>query len=426
MIDKIDFKLKGRLTVNVLSDDGSVIETIDLGNNTIMPRSRLVASRLFAQNLKAWTTAGFQADWTAYAGQDYLGGTDVGSYNYPFSEDVYGLGNSLSRLDVFGGVPTSTDVLTGDVVALIDQNTNRCYWHEPTGAAVNAAILMSLGITGMSFGNMGHLVDPSDVTANANDSNGLVATDYNPAASHDIPTLPAEPYDATTPGYSWPGGGTVARYPNLHQPNAFSYEPVLNGVVPWGYSGLATVTDNRFTVQGGNPAMYEGNSALFSETGRYPLDRDDGVSFPDGSSVQFKCTVPADSEINQERNYGYGQRPRNWITEAGLITGENIIVQSPDDRAGVTVDPTSTGVSNINGAQLTSAGTFAAGAYRALPKDYFSRLRDPLNAIWFLDSDGQLNSSHNNTWNLVARKVFGVITKTQAVAYSFLWTISFG
>ena len=425
------YVLRGHLTVEARDTEGNLLWTQDLGKNTIMPRARLVGSRLFAQFMKSWATASFHADWTAYAGQDYIGGVDVGSYNYPFAEQLPALpANNIARLDVFGGVPTNTDSLTGNVVNF--QNVQRAFHHGSSIApGIDPNLLYSLGITGMSFGNMGHLVNPATLTVHGSDTSEFVLRGYDPFVDQDLATLPAEPWDnGGNHGYSWPGGGTKARYPNLHQPNAFLYEPVINGIVPWGYAGLATIQDNQyanFAVAPAHPATYEGNTTLYSETGRFPLDKGDGISFPDGNTVRFKCTIPADCELNQERNFGYGQRPRNWITEAGLISGENLIVQSPDAKTFGPMDPTTTGTSNIFGANLMQNGVVGVAPFVSLPKDYFTRLRDPQAAVWFLDpATGQLASSDNNVWNLVARKIFGIVTKTNSVSFSFLWSVSMG
>jgi len=432
------YVLRGNLVVEARDRAGNLLWTRDLGPNAIMPRSRLVGSRLFAQFMKSWAAAAFHADWTTYAGQDYLGGVDVGSYNYPFSEQITGLpANNLVRLDAFGGVPTHVDTITGEDVSFggLNQNIDHAFHHGSAVApGIDAALLYSLGITGMCFGNMGHLVNPTTLNIHPNDVYSITLDDYVFGVDDDIATLPAEPWDPLalgTHGYTWPGGGVLARYPNLHQPNAFLYEPVINGIVPWGYAGLATVQDNQFAVPAAIPALpaaYEGNTTLYSETARFPLDKGDGITFPDGNCVRFKCTIPADCELNQERLFGYGRRPRFWITEAGLISGENLIVQSPDQRTFGPMEPMTTGVSNIYGGFLCSNSHPESGvAFKSLPKDYFTRLRDPATATWFLDPvGGQIIATENNTWNMVARKVFGVVTKTQAVAYSFLWTLSFG
>jgi hypothetical protein len=133
--------------------------------------------------------------------------------------------------------------------------------------------------------------------------------------------------------------------------------------------------------------------------------------------------------LNQVRNYGFARRPRNWITEAGLITGENLLVQSPEPRT-ATIDPTTAGESNYFGATLVENGVPDAHGFWAnciaLPKDYFTQFRDPATGEYFVDSYGQLNAEHNHVWSLFARKVFGVITKSNDLSYSFLWTVHFG
>ena len=439
---KGNFEMTGEVAVKVIGANGKIEEEISFGKNVIMPRARFVMSRLLAQNLKRWGSLFTpHADWATYVGDGYIGDGDPGSFSYPFANNSSMTGimdgppvHDLESTGVFGGVQTTTDTRwDASTTTVTGQNTLSAFHHGTD--PVEASLLYALGISGFSFGNGGHLMKFSGtfaVAANTFDANDFSLSEYNSGVDADVNSLPAEPFSSTADhGYSWPGGTLKARYPNLHQPDAFLYEEVTNGIVPYGYSGLATIEDNKESVPG-TQCVWEGNTTLYSETARYPLDKADGIQFVNGNQVKFKCTILADSELNQERNYGYARRPRNWITEMGLITGENLLVQSPDPHTTGTIDVRESGVSNVLGAQLVEdtftvdgAGTWYT-VVSTLPKDYFTRLRDPDNNTWFLDSDGQLDTAHNNTWNMVARKVFGVVTKQYQRAYEFSWTITFG
>lgn len=442
-------QLRGEVSLQVHDKNGRLVQEVDLGKNVICTRARMVLSRMMAQNLKQFSTSAvgsFHPDWATFFGKDFLinGATDPGSFAYPFAPgDVATFPNVLQAMAVFGGVPTNgvedwTNPSPVPTIAGQNQTPGGSAFHHG-GTPTDTSLLYALGITGMTFGNGGHLFNDDEVAdptvgPNPADTKGYIMNNYNSAISTDVSHLPAEPFDplGAAHGYAWPGGGNKATYPNLHQPNTFSYEPVFNGVVPWGYAGLAGITDNEVSGPGNTRCVYEGNSTLFSETMRLPLDKD-GIEYI-GTAVRFKVTVPADSELNQIRNFGYARRPRNWMTEAGLITGENILIQSPDPIT-TTTDPTPTGVSNLRGAQLVEDGFVLGGAglnagfyssCRALPKDYFSRFRNPETGEYFVDSYGQINSDHNNVWNITARKVFGLITKSPDLSYSFLWTVHFG
>jgi hypothetical protein len=436
------FKVRGEFSLQYIDENGKVIDEKLIGKNVITTRARFVMSRLIASNMKRWLAGTFvpHADWTTYYGDGYIGdtvplGVVPGSYAYPFADTDAGagIGGIFQRLksnSIFGGVQTEWDNRWNGATQDITQNTNQAFHHG--NLINNSDLLYALGITGFCFGNGGHLLNPTSLVSSGVDTNQFCLADYNSVVDYDVPTKPAQPWNLVTPtdpGYSWPGGGVKANYPNLHQPDTFVYESVMNGVVPWGYAGVAGVADNLEGLPG-TRAVYEGNTTLYSETARYPLDIADGIQLASGNEVVFKCTVPADSELNQERNYGYGRRPRNWITEMGLITGENLTVQSPDPRTVGAIDPTTNGISNVYGAQLVEPGWIPGGtwygAVAALPKDYFTRLRDPDTGTWFLDANGQLVTTQNNTWNLVNRKVFGVETKTYKIAMAFTCRIYFG
>jgi len=440
-------QLKGEVTVQAHDRSGRLVWEKDLGKNVICTRARMVLSRLIGQNLKQFfanAVGTYHPDWATYFGKDYYDGSaDPGSFAYPFAPgDTGTYPNSLTAGSVFGGVPTDkvydwTNPASPPTVA--SQNgavPNGHAYHHGSGAT-DTNLLYALGITGMAFGNGGHLLcsdagtDPT-VAPNPVDTKGYIMAEYvsaGPGASLDVPDLPAEPYDlvAGQHGYSWPGGGVKATYPNLHQPSTFSYESTINGVVPWGYAGLAGIDDNMNATPGGVRCAFEGNSTLFSETMRLPLDKD-GIEYL-GTSIRFKVTIPSDSELNQLRNFGYARRPRNWITEAGLITGENLLVQSPEPRT-ATISPIPLGTSNYFGAALVESGTPNGTGFWttcvALPKDYYTRFRNPLTGEYFVDSYGQLDANHNNVFNLITRKVFGIVTKSQDLSYSFLWVVSFG
>jgi len=457
MVTDPTFKIRGECFVRITDRrTGKVIDEIDLGPNVVTNRARFVLSRLVASNLKRWN-AGFvfATDWTTYVDRGYIGDVDPGAQSYPFADSgggapIGGISQELKSNAIFGGVQTPVDRRwpgapgsgpvwagggpTEDLTGFQNNGASLtpCAYHHGN-AETNPSLLYAIGVTGMAFGNCGHLMNPATLTSAGNDSNQFCLEDYNPVTDDDVPSKPAQPYDATDPGYSWPGGGTKEPYPNLHQPDSFLYEPVLNGVVPWGYAGVAGITDNLDGLPGVQ-ALYEGNTTLYSETARYPLDLADGITLEQGDQVLFKTTVPADSELNQERNYGYGRRPRNWITEMGLLTGENLTVQSPDPRTTGVIDPSVNGLSNVYGAELVEPGYTISGSWysalKALPKDYFTRLRDPNQNLWFLNAVGQLDdgvaTAMNNTWNLVARKVFGVQTKQYEIAMSYLWRWYFG
>lgn len=427
---ELPIKAVGELNCLVVNHKTGEQETLKLGKNVIETRMGLVMSRLAASLYKQFV-AGFSPNplWAGYTGLNYTGVVSPGSVSYPFnSTDIGGTYASiLEKAFVFGGVPTNIDTLTGKTSA--NQNGTYANFLDNTKYPfyTDAGAVYSLGISGMAFGNGGHAINFSTITADTNDSSGFVI-DPTSITIEDY-SKPAQPYSGGNFGYTWPGGGVLANYPNLHQPDSFVYEAVMNGVVPYGYAGLNNITDNTYSF-GTTQCVYEGNTTLYSETMRLPLDKD-GLFFRDGYSCSFKVTVPADNELNQTRAFSYLRRARNVITEAGLITGENILVQSPDYRTPTALDVTAGGISNKYGAMLVSTytGVDASNVYNAyyesLPKDYFTRLRNPrVLPSWFMDSDFLNIDSQNNTWNLVARKIFGAITKTNDVSLVFIWTIT--
>ena len=344
----------------------------------------------------------------------------------------------------------------------------------------------SLNISGMAFGNGGHLIGgpasafvapsgPADadsiydgkagpclgVNSNRPSLNKYVMlkpTYYAlyPAAAPQTVAKPAMPFIAAGQfGYS----GIV----DNPTPDPGFYEQTHNGNVPESRNGFALADNDQGTD--------ESNTTLFSETLRLPLDRTDGVQWVDYKTVRFKCTIPADCELNQTRLYGYMRTHRNYITEAGLVTGDNMMVQSPDPRCNGNGDLivnhdwadtdvgtgfTPAGISNLQGAQLSifrydSAApadpnnAAVGGVFRGslppytdaipqnslvpLSKDFFTKVRtnDAGSPESYLDDDnsGSKTVNHwNNTWNLAARRVFPIQVKTPTFEFVFLWTLT--
>jgi len=486
MEDKLGLQITGQLTVIVKDKHGRVLYTID-GPNAVMTRAKFILSRLLGGNAKQFPSGTFSTppkDWPN-VGDNY-----PESLIYPVSNNQGVVEPSSSSFSIeegfaFGGVTNDVDLMLGvsgggNLVGKqnIDYATEGgCAYHrgqdgigggfDGSGATdwtADGDVLYDLNITGMAFGNGGHLMFANGGTQGGGSPpvsaqypsstptrDGETDEGYFPRDTTDNSKIVCENND-TFDVYGKPAqpgptsenitiGNVGYNLVYTDDPNipGTVYEQVENGIVP---PSAAATGDNWVGVQ-------DPNTTLYSETVRYPLDPVDGISYPDYKSVKFKCTVPADSEANQQREFGYSRRPRNIITEAGLITGENILVQSPDPRCKAdgaawadstsVPDTTAIGLSNINGGQLgyilnpgtVSGGWWSGANYNSLPKDYFTRVRDinQINQYMFNPVSNPTEYSRlyegNNTWNLFARRVFGALTKTPEFEFIFVWTITF-
>jgi len=451
--------LRGKLTIYVKDRSGRLIDTFE-GKNVVMSRAKFILSRLLGGNEKAFTSLSATSEWPN------MGPNYPESLQYPFSNNRETSPNTVIEHAAFGGVLTDQDQylslnLTGkqnNITGPYPADSAAFHRDVYSGGALgvgngfsappsNPPMLYNLNVTGMCFGNGGHLMhsnySPSSPATLKTYLNGYFPS-YNsghvsnPDPYTDLNSICASSYDANDvfgkPAQP-PSGYTSTTDPNY--PGTI-YEPVENGIVP---PSAAALGDNWV-------GQEDYNSTLYSETMRIPLDPIDGLSYPDYKSVQFKVTVPADTELNQTRDFGFARRARNYITEAGLVCGENVLVQSPDPRVnntgtafatvGATPDTTPSGLSNVNGAQLSYPDTGTTitsgwwnGDFYGLPKDYFTRVRDIDDVNDYLENPITNPTEYsrlldgNNTWNLFSRRVFGLLTKSASFEFVFVWVLSF-
>jgi len=268
-----------------------------------------------------------------------------------------------------------------------------------------------LRIAGIALGNGGHLIynNSDESTAVLDKSSANVV---NPATTTAVTTLPALPnIGASSWGYASTDSRTIP---------GTNYEPVENGNIPW--DGTVNITDNGIGVA-------EPNTTLYSETFRIPLDdiaiSADGYSFPTATEVQFKATLD-DSFLNNNVNWGFASQPANWISEAGLITGYR-----PDDGAALTGqiysddgdEPTAVDFNGLGTTWDTKDGTGetqtgSSGNTLAIHGSV------PPTVTNGVDTWGG-GAGDRNTWNMLARKTFPVVTKSSEFGLVFVWTIGF-
>ena len=276
-----------------------------------------------------------------------------------------------------------------------------------------------LRVTGIALGNGGHLIyntaaggggeviDGTDLLLkDAADTNGLILDGDN---------IASDPGKVAMPKISSGIWGYAAQ-PDRGIPGT-TYEKVENGNVPW--DGTLNINDNA-------PGLTQPNTTLYSETFRIPLDDGaasaDGYSFPTATEVQFKATLPA-SFLNYEQSWGFAAQPANWISEAGLIVGyrpdfatlpSGQVYSEDGDEPGIGNGFTFGGEPQSNFG--TSGGTFASKEAGLTGNNDTS----PQVVVNGLDT-----FPANNTWNMLARKPFRVITKSEEFSLVFVWTIGF-
>jgi hypothetical protein len=305
------------------------------------------------------------------------------------------------------------------------------------GASPNSPV-GNLRITGMAVGNGGHLIYSSGTgDPEVLPKTGLVVTSGSVASHIDLPAMPLRPTppdplgSKTNYGYDDTAGQSV--------PGA-AYEKVENGNVPW--DGTVTIDDNGIGVS-------EPNTTLYSETFRFPLDifgpDNDGIRFISRTEVQFKATLPG-SFLNSTGLFGFAQQPANYVSEAGLIVGYcpgTGVVES--GKVSLINDPDNSGAKDLDDGQLYSDdGNEPNQAAPASNNDNFditgwqgvSALKDTTVSggttafTWGTKpptsvSPDQWSGGDLNNWNMLARKNFSALVKTNAFSLVFIWVISF-
>jgi hypothetical protein len=262
----------------------------------------------------------------------------------------------------------------------------------------------TLAVTGMAFGNGGHLIYNASTSDTGQTGNlpkaagtGLLLNTGSIAANT---SLPAMPYIS---GTDWGYDGV----PNQQESGA-SYERVENGNIPW--DGTVNIRDN-------NIGVTQPHTTLYSETYRLPLDSGDGIQFISETEVQFKVTLPQ-AYLNDTSTWGFAQQQANWVSEAGLIAG--------DIPGGAGSSP-ATQLYSTNGEEPAS-GNFADGLV-AKDTTVGATGNTPATTWGSLPPDSFIpdawDGSNTNTWNMVARKTFPVVVKSSAFSLVFVWTVGF-
>jgi hypothetical protein len=277
----------------------------------------------------------------------------------------------------------------------------------------------NLRISAIALGNGGHLIynssnnenSPSEFKTNASTlfSTGLILDKFN--IIHDT-TRPAMPHIS----------GNDFGYMNVKD-NIFpgaTYEPVVNGNVPWDGVIDASDFDNGLNHMSGSSFIdVEAGITLFSETIRIPLDpinlssSNSGIVFSNKYEVTFKATLPSTS-LNYADPWGYANIGANLITEAGLIQGWTPTYNASGEIINLPYSDDGKEPSAINSVK---------NPYSKIQGLYNNQDTMPLTNF-VPDSFGASNSD-NNTWNLFSRKTFGAIAKRPGFSLIFIWTIGF-
>lgn len=276
-----------------------------------------------------------------------------------------------------------------------------------------------LRVTGMAFGNGGHLL--KGVAGVTNTLPKVVG----PVVDHT--TLSG--VDTSRIGLPFIGAGTYGYASQVDRviPGT-TYQKVENGNIPW--DGTANISDN-------DVGVLEANTTLYSETFRVPLDSSDGVSYPTNTEVQFKATLPA-ALLNYANRWGFSAQPANLVSELGLISGYSPTAANITGNVGQIY-------SHDGGQPATGTGfTFAGGDpqsnWGSTTAPYYWDSKDGSGATVFGGiSTSSLNvnktrpstvangvdtfAANYNTWNMVARKVIPAIPKTSSFSLVFVWTI---
>jgi hypothetical protein len=272
------------------------------------------------------------------------------------------------------------------------------------------APLNTLAITGMAFGNGGHLIYNADGTTGTptpltKTANPLI---LDSAAVTGNVLYPAMPKLGATWGYNTTALRTIP---------GSTYEKVENGNIPW--DGTLNIQDNAIGVS-------QAHTTLYSETFRLPLDVLDGISTPTNTEVQFKCTIPQ-NYLNYAGLWGFSAQPANIISEAGLIVG-----YVPALAAIATGQVYST---NGNEPALGAFAGYDFGAGVTNFHDDVTMKEGTLAKPLYLSNNSTPQVVSNgtdtfpggtlNTWNLFSRKNFSGIPKTNSFSLVFVWAISF-
>jgi len=278
-----------------------------------------------------------------------------------------------------------------------------------------------LRVEGIALGNGGHLIYSATGTKNADmiyQSGTAIVLDNLQISSDTI--RPAMPFIGTgTFGY--------AGQPDRIIPGT-SYEEVANGNVPW--DGTANITDNSVGV-------LEPGSTLYSETFRIPLDDDvsaDGYQYATKSEVVFKATLDQ-AYLNNTVPWGFSGQAANIISEAGLIvgyvplranlnTGQIYSVDGDEPKTDTTGWTYADGTQTNWGKGVNAAWTTKDGA--SIDTSSNASGLDKNGTVPPTVSTGADSwPSYTNTWNMIARKTFPGIVKTNAFSLVFVWTIGF-
>lgn len=276
--------------------------------------------------------------------------------------------------------------------------------HYQYGSSAN-----QMRVTGMAFGNGGHLIHNVDKTTVSlgKDTNNVTVPNLvvNNAATTANTAKPAMPFIS---GSDWGYDATADRtIPGT------TYEPVENGNIPW--DGTANIYDN-------NLGVTQPNTTLYSETFRIPMDAADGYSFPTSTEVQYKATL-GQTFLNYSSRWGFSSQPANIVSEAGLIVGyrpdtANLLTgqvysnNGSEPGAGTGFDFGS-GQTNFGSAATAALGSKESGLFGA--NDTV-----PIPVVNGVDV-----ASVVNTWNLISRKTFPGIPKSSAFALLFVYTVGF-
>lgn len=272
--------------------------------------------------------------------------------------------------------------------------------------------LNPLRVTGMAFGNGGHLMYDllSPTSTVIPKAAGPVVDDVS---TTEDPTRIGLPYAGAGPTFGY-ASQTDRVIPGT------TYQKVENGNIPW--DGTSNISDNAIGV-------LEPNTTLYSETFRVPLDSSDGVSYPTNTEVQFKATLPA-AYLNYSGKWGFSAQPANLISELALISGETPSltgqIYSSDG-----LQPNSSGGYDFIGPVTSNWGPGGASNYW-FSKDGNADVGGPATGIGFkktrpstVTNGVDTFSANYNTWNMVARKVVPAIAKSASFSLVFVWTIGF-
>lgn len=270
-----------------------------------------------------------------------------------------------------------------------------------------------LRITGMAFGNGGHLLYDSATPSNVliPKEAGIIVDSTNTTA---VTSQIGLPYIGVGPTF-----GYAAQVDRVIP--GTTYEEVENGNIPW--DGTININDNGVGV-------LEPNTTLYSETFRVPLDSTDGVSYPTNTEVQFKATLPA-ALLNYTGQWGFSGQAANLVSELALISGEVPTTTTQIYSSDGLQPSNSGGYTYTTGAgNASNWGPGGAGNYWASKDGNADTTVGPLTSIRYkktrpstVTNGVDTFSTDYNTWNMVARKVIPAIPKTSSFSLVFVWTI---